>query len=76
MDEGYGGWMFWALDLDDFSGSFCGQGVYPLLRTLNRKNVPDVSERPTTQSTTPATTDPNATSPPSTTKQPAGILLL
>ncbi|XP_066931308.1 chitinase-3-like protein 1 [Clytia hemisphaerica] len=25
------GYMFWALDLDDFSGKFCGQGKYPLM---------------------------------------------
>lgn len=23
--------MFWALDLDDFGGQFCGQGKYPLI---------------------------------------------
>lgn len=26
--------MVWALDMDDFTGSFCGQGRYPLIKTL------------------------------------------
>ena len=30
------GYMFWALDLDDFTGSFCGQGRYPLMNAAKR----------------------------------------
>ena len=32
---GFGGWMVWSFDLDDFNGSFCKAGNYPLLKTLN-----------------------------------------
>ena len=34
-DNGFGGGMIWALDLDDFTNS-CGCEKYPLLKTINR----------------------------------------
>jgi chitinase len=30
------GAMIWSLDLDDFNGSFCGQGKYPLLTKVKK----------------------------------------
>ena len=33
--NGFAGFMVWAPDLDDFAGTFCNQGKYPLLKKMN-----------------------------------------
>ena len=33
--QGFCGWAVWTLDYDDFSGTFCSGGTYPLIKALN-----------------------------------------
>ena len=49
--KGLMGAMFWALDLDDFSGSQCGEGKYPLINFVKESlnsNVPPPPPQPHT----------------------------
>ena len=32
--EGFAGWMIWALAEDDFTGAFCRNGSYPIVNAL------------------------------------------
>ncbi len=36
QEHGFGGAFVSALDMDDFSGYFCGQGNYPLINHLKK----------------------------------------
>ncbi|XP_075331864.1 acidic mammalian chitinase-like [Odontesthes bonariensis] len=60
-DNKFGGAFVWSLDLDDFSGEFCGQGKYPLIShlrsLLDSDYIPDTPE--TTLPPAVTTTHPN-----------------
>ena len=34
MDMDLAGFFVWAIDLDDFSGGFCNEGIYPLFNHI------------------------------------------
>jgi len=78
-DMGFGGAMVWDTALDDFSGTFCNQGPYPLINTLksclqitSTTSIPITSPPETTLPiTTPPITIPPVTTPPVTTPPPS-----
>jgi len=64
QNNSFGGAFIWSLDLDDFSGQFCGQGSYPLLshlRSLLATDLPPPPPRPSVDPKPPVVTtkDPN-----------------
>ena len=74
--------MFWAIDLDDFSGEHCGQGKYPLMNAVKKYLTSGVQPPPVTNPPPPVTTQapppvPNTTQapppPPVTTEAPPPV---
>lgn len=67
--------MTWALDLDDFTGTICGEGKYPLIslmkNVLDQANGGGTVKPPTTKEpgTNPPTNAP--TNAPTTTRAPS-----
>ncbi|XP_068184124.1 acidic mammalian chitinase-like [Antennarius striatus] len=52
-DNKYGGAFIWSLDLDDFTGEFCGQGKNPLISHM--RHLLDLDAPSTNSTSSPAT---------------------
>lgn len=56
IERGMAGLMWWSLDLDDFDGTFCGQGKYPLISGVWRNLQSKLHDAPEVSTTIPETT--------------------
>jgi len=66
------GYMFWALDLDDFSGRVCNQGRYPLMNAAKKASVGDSINLPNCRNVNTCGTPPSTTKSPTIPTDPTG----
>ena len=45
-DKKLGGIMFWSIDMDDFSGTFCQKGKYPIIKAARNLYLSKKKSRP------------------------------
>ncbi|KAK6166326.1 hypothetical protein SNE40_023049 [Patella caerulea] len=61
VHQNLGGVMLWSLDLDDFKGTFCKNGKFPLLKSIHEAVAKHFPEITITTTTPPPTTTTEAT---------------
>ncbi|XP_069094526.1 acidic mammalian chitinase-like [Pleurodeles waltl] len=63
-ENGFGGGMVWAIDQDDFAGTFCNESQYPLISKLKEfLEAPEISHPDETTTPTSSPTETTTTAP-------------
>ena len=68
LQRGLGGGFLWSVDLDDFTGKYCGQGPYPLVSLVRRRLLGNPPLTTSARGWTPSREQPVWTTAPSRTE--------
>lgn len=63
LQRGLGGGFLWSMDLDDFTGKYCGQGPYPLVSLVRRRLIGNLPPTASAGGWTPSREQPVWTTP-------------